>query len=153
MEIKMKIYPVCQLAFAIMLTSVANATTYYVATTGNNANSCLQSQNISTPKQTIAAGIACLSSGDTLYIRQGTYSERIDVVDYHIPSGTSWSSSITIAGYPGERAILKAINIQQNTDLSVPSYLVFNNLTVDASGSPSQATQTQTPFRVAGTVH
>jgi hypothetical protein len=109
----MGIYIGCQLVFSVMLTAVlclgsvlspriANATVYYVATNGNDANPGGQSQ----PFRTIAKGISVLVSGDTLYLRQGTYNESIDVARYNIPSGTSWSKAITIASSVGETATI-----------------------------------------------
>src|SRR5207247_7280340 len=62
---------------------VVHATTYYVSTSGNNANSCTPtaqtcaSSSCTTAKLTISGssgGMSCLSAGDTLYIRGGTYS-------------------------------------------------------------------------------
>ena len=73
------------------------AATYYVATTGSDINSCAVAQSPATPLQTIAAGIACLSSGDTLLVGDGNYAETIEANT--IPNGTS-----------SARTILKAIN-------------------------------------------
>src|SRR6266699_878074 len=109
---RMRFHIVCQLAFAIMLTAVlclgsivnpsmANATIYYVAPTGNDANPGGQSQ----PFRTIKKGVSILQPGDTLYIRQGTYAEAIRT-STGIPSGTSWSNAVTIAGYPNEKVTL-----------------------------------------------
>src|SRR2546428_4008825 len=103
-----------QLAFSVMLTivlyigsvvnpSMANATVYYVATTGNDANPGGQSQ----PFRTINKGVSILKPGDTLYVRQGTYAESISTGFLTIPSGTSWANAITIASYPGETATLR----------------------------------------------
>ena len=112
------------------LAGTASAATYYVATTGTNAT-CVAAQTITTPAQTIAFGVGCLSAGDTLYIRTGTYAERIDPNDYTIPSGASWVAPITIAGYPNETVTISGgVNIQDNLNLSVPVYLVFDNLTL-----------------------
>src|SRR5215471_8432101 len=63
------------------------AATYYVATTGSDINSCAVAQSPATPLQTIAAGIACLSSGDTLLVGDGNYAETIEANT--IPNGTS----------------------------------------------------------------
>jgi len=136
---------VCQFAFSVMLTavlcmgsvlrpSVVNATVYYVATTGNNNNSCSTAQNISTPKRNIAGasgGFSCLTPGDTLYIRQGTYTDQIDPAYNTIPiGGPSWANAITIAGYPGEVVTISdGIAIQDNLNLSIVAYLIFDNFT------------------------
>src|SRR5215831_18782319 len=98
-----------QLALTVLLTTVlclgsvvsprvATAATYYVATTGNDSRSCATAQTRSTPKATIASGITCLSSGDTLYIRGGTYADV--TIGNTVPSGTSWSNATKIVGYP-----------------------------------------------------
>lgn len=88
---------------ALLIPAPAWGATYYVSTTGNNANSCAAAQNIATPKLTIQAGIGCLAAGDTLQIRQGTYFETIGWHLFTIPSGTA-GNIITMMSYPGETA-------------------------------------------------
>ena len=83
----------------ILHARVATATTYYVATTGNDANPGTQSQ----PFATMTKGISVLQAGDTLYVRAGSYPGYD--VNTPMPSGTSWATPITIAGYPGERPV------------------------------------------------
>jgi parallel beta-helix repeat protein len=156
------IYIGCQLAFAVMLTTVlclgsilspslANATVYYVAANGGGST-CSQAS----PCGKIATGISKLSAGDTLYIRQGTYTEQISVFNQIIPHGTSWKNPVTIASYPGENATLQypgydttIIALQDNVDASVPAYLIFDRLTVDCNsfGNP------QTGIYMGGTTH
>src|SRR5262249_33260918 len=63
-----------------------------------------------------------------------------------IPPGTS-SSPITIASYPGEVARLIAINVQDNTDLTVPAYITFDRILLDGNGGLTGG------LRVAGHVH
>jgi Right handed beta helix region len=92
-------YFVCGLIFlgSIAHAMVSAANTLYVATSGNDAVSCAAARNISTPKRTINSGMACMAPGDTLYIRAGTYTEKI-----------TWSlactaaAPCTMAGYPGD---------------------------------------------------
>src|SRR5262249_33697965 len=80
------------------------ANVYYVATTGNDANSCSAAQNINTPKATLRSAVTCLSPGATLYVRGGLYREQL----WHIvPSRTSWSQPVTVAAYPGESVTLQ----------------------------------------------
>ncbi len=78
----------------------APAATYYVAKTGSAAATCTAAQNKSTPKQSIVDAIPCLKAGDTLYIRAGVYAEAINEFYVKVPSGTSWNTAVTIAGYP-----------------------------------------------------
>jgi hypothetical protein len=105
--------PVCALFFFIFIGAVTvQAATYFVATTGSNAHSCAVAQTITTPKQTIAGGIACLNPGDTLYIRAGTWTEQIDLQDAN-KTGTA-GNYITIAGYPGEAVTIQYHNPTTN---------------------------------------
>ena len=116
----------------------ATAATYYVATTGSDANPGTQAR----PFRTIAKGISVLTASDTLYIRQGTYVESISTHSQVIPSGTSWTTAITIAGYPGETVTLRStegtvllLNAYNNPQVSSLRYLIFDNLVFDAAGS------------------
>ena len=111
-------------------------TVYYVSKTGNDFNTCAQARNKAFPKLTISAGIKCLSSGDTLYIRSGTYYEAINEYKVSIPSGTSWQSPVTIAGYPGEKIILQPCTGETEVlrlmgYTAGTQYVVFDNLTLD----------------------
>lgn len=81
----------------------AEATTYYMSLStnvpgGSDAVSCANAQSISTPKKTFASAAACLTPGDTLYVRGGFYDENILTV----PSGTSWASKVRVVNYPSE---------------------------------------------------
>lgn len=63
------------IAFLILVGSVW-ATTFYVnASTGSNSNTCTQAQSPSTPKDTIAHGISCIGTADTVTVYAGTYTE------------------------------------------------------------------------------
>jgi hypothetical protein len=114
-----------------------NAATYYVSTSGNDANTCTSAQNLATPKRKImgsVGGIACMTNpGDKLYIRGGTYSETITNTNGQLmPSGTSWSSAFTVAAYPGEKVILTQGlgfgDCCQNAPLPQMSYWIFDGL-------------------------
>lgn len=83
---------VCGLLALMMLwCAQAKATTWFVATTGSDGNSCAQAQSSSTPKATIGAALACVGfgagsgSGHTVSVANGTYTERIT----SFPSGTN----------------------------------------------------------------
>jgi len=81
---------------------------YYVAKTGSDSNSCTQARSVSTPKLTIAAGLACLAAGagDALIIKAGTYAEAINY--NQIPSGGgSWSTATKVLAASGETVTLR----------------------------------------------
>lgn len=89
-------------------------TAYYMATTGDDANS----GTIGSPRKSIEASILLLSAGDTLYIRGGTH--RSDkgtgtVNRFHIQNlnGTI-TNKFNILNYPGETVIFNM------DDVSVP---------------------------------
>ena len=110
--------------------STATATTYYVATTGNDANPGTQAQ----PFRTVAKGLSSLTAGDTLYLRGGTYSEGLNSNYQTIPTGTSWSNTVRIASAPGETAILKPNSGQVlNLTAAYIQYIIFENLVIDAT--------------------
>jgi hypothetical protein len=103
------------LACFLTLTASAHAATYTI-----------------TPSDSLITAASNLQPGDTLYLRQGTYNEGIDYATMKIPSGTSWSNAITIAGYPGERVTISHLSIKDDgyNVGSIPAYLIFNNLTI-----------------------
>jgi hypothetical protein len=69
--------------------------TYYVATTGNDANN---GTSPALAKQTVSGGLAVLAGGDTLTIGAGTYAEGISD---NVPSGSSWGTPTTIQAATG----------------------------------------------------
>jgi len=83
--------------------------TFYVATTGDNAaNTCAEALLLGTPKRTIQAGIDCLSGGDVLEIRAGTYNESgLD----DIPPGISVSQRTIIQNFGTELVIVRPTDI------------------------------------------
>lgn len=82
----------------LLMADFVEAATYYVGKSGSNANSCATatSSTAGNRKLTIAAGISCLSSGDTLVIGDGTYTENID--DSLPSGGGSWATATILTG-------------------------------------------------------
>jgi hypothetical protein len=108
--------------------ALAAGNTYYVATNGNDANSCTQAS----PCQTIVHGISKLASGDTLLIRAGTYTETLDTQSTPIPSGSSWSAMTKIAGYPGETVWINGGGYSTINIVGAVNYVWLDNLHIDA---------------------
>src|SRR5680860_603047 len=103
---------------------------YYVAKTGNDANSGAYPS----PFLTIQKGMTTMRTGDTLLIRAGTYAEQIDSQFFTIPTGTSWENAPIIAAYPGDVVTLKPNSGSQAIGLvhSYIQYVIFDGLIVDA---------------------
>lgn len=87
-----------------MVEEVSAATTYYVATTGDDNNPGTYSQ----PFATLQKAADTVIAGDIVYLRGGTYypTSRIDFDT----SGTQ-SDPITFAGYQNEKVIIDGSNV------------------------------------------
>jgi parallel beta-helix repeat protein len=120
----------------LLTTTLAHAKTYEVsATSGNDGGGC------GGVMRTINAGLRCLSAGDTLLIRGGTYAEILDSgLGTAWTSGTSWANPVTVRGAPGETVIVQptsgthVLSIQDDgsyTDSSYREYIIIDNLVLD----------------------
>jgi len=96
-------------AFVSPCAARSYGTVYYVATTGNDSNPGTRTS----PWRTIQKAADTLIAGDTVYIRKGTYKERVTPKN----SGTGPSRLITYASYPGETATIDGKGI------AVPEYV------------------------------
>jgi len=114
--------------FLMFLSATAAAAEYYVATTGQDSNPGTKTA----PFRTIKHGVSILKPGDTLLIRGGTYRESLRHGYDVIPSGTSWSSPITIAAYGGETVIMKPDGGSVIGISGGQQYIILKNLVFDA---------------------
>lgn len=92
--------------FVLLLLFVASegsAATYYAQSGGAN-NSCSAATNQATPRNSLTNGLACLSGGDTLMLRGGTYNEVVQA--NALPSGSPGNHTI-LRNFPGEHPILR----------------------------------------------
>lgn len=107
--------------------------TRYVALNGSDSNSCEDSENIATPKLTFSSAVACIAAGDTLYIRGGTWNQRID---FQLGNKTGTPGNyITVAGYPGETVILQLTDTTPYGPIKARGnrgYFIFENFIYDA---------------------
>ena len=108
----------------------AKAATHYVATNGSDTNQ----GTIDQPFRTIKKGTAALNSGDTLYIRGGTYNEIIENWDF--PGGSPGSHTI-IAGYENENPVIRCTDCGPYAVVTLgQSYTTVQGFTIDASNTP-----------------
>jgi len=102
--------------------------TFFVAPSGNDSSAGTQVQ----PFRTITHGIGMLAPGDTLLVRGGTYAESLTTWK----GGTSWSSPVTVAAYPGEAVTIKP---GQGAAMALDfrgastAYIIVRGFTIDAS--------------------
>ena len=118
--------------------TMVEATTYYVALTGKDSNA---GTSTSAPFRTFARAVKPLRPGDTLYIRAGVWTERIDLT-VNNTSGTS-SGYIKIAGYPGEKVTIRYAEATSPGYGPIKAwgtrgYLRFENLILDGINMPNK---------------
>ena len=90
------------IAVVLLFGGVASATTYYVAPDGNDYNPGTEAQ----PWKTIQKAADTLIAGDTVYIKAGTYNERV------IPKNSgSPGNYITYTAYPGDTVTIDGTGI------------------------------------------
>lgn len=92
----------------------AQATTYYVATTGNNGN---PGTDESTPFLTVAHCVSTMNPGDTCYVKDGTYNEGVIRFGR---SGTQ-DNPIKLLNYPGHAPVI---------DFVTPGSPTFDRITI-----------------------
>jgi hypothetical protein len=129
-------------ALALLLglnSTAASAATYYLGSSGRNRNSCSAAQSPTTPKASFSSIWGCLSSGDTVIVADGTYS------DASPPSGKSGAAGAPItvrAANDGGATISDVVNFRGNAFLTFVGFKVIGpNTAVDVrsngSGRPS----------------
>jgi parallel beta-helix repeat protein len=122
---------ICGLVFisGVLSAKRSEAATYYVATNGSDTNSGIEAQ----PFSTMTKGVSVLRPGDTLYVKDGTYTGSTKLSA--IPAGTSWSAPVTIAAYPGHRPVIvpepgiTALYIDRGQQ-----YIVLDGFIIDGTG-------------------
>ncbi len=132
---------VCLTATLLMLTSSAFATSYYVSTSGNNANNGLSPNSA---WQTIQYAAANVAAGDTVNILGGVYNEAVNIP----VSGSATAGPITFQNYAGQTATIDGtglgvpggqyglINIQSQSFITIQGLEVRNYKTKSAKDVP-----------------
>ncbi len=103
-------------------------TTKFVSTTGNNTNPGTQIS----PYLTWQKGLENIVAGDTLYIRGGTYAQKVNSSSQTVPVGTSFVNAPIIAGYPGETVVL-APTTDSGLKLNQDQYQIWKDFVIDCT--------------------
>ncbi|MBK8478071.1 MAG: right-handed parallel beta-helix repeat-containing protein [Opitutaceae bacterium] len=131
------------LAFSWLAAS-CTAATYYVASNGRNS----ADGTINAPWGTLqyAVDYPGLTGGDTIYVRGGTYAQRVTITQ----SGSDAAHPLTFAAYPGETPILDGttltplddnnglITIEDAAFLHVVGFELANYRVTKESDSPNK---------------
>jgi hypothetical protein len=119
--------------------------TYYIAKTGDDANSCTQARSQDTPKLTIQAGINCaINAGDSVLVKSGTYLESVTVWK----SGAS-GKPITLKAYPGNAVIWRAPTT--DTDSLTGAISIMDSSYIRIEGFRFDGTRARATIRVLNT--
>lgn len=125
------------LAFLLLATPAWAPTPRYVATNGTDT-SCVAAGNLGTPARTIGFIFrsSCMSTGDILYARGGTYSESINSGLIAFPQGTSYANAPVLSSYPGETATItqpstSGAAIILDMTSNTLQYIIFKDLILD----------------------
>jgi parallel beta-helix repeat protein len=132
-HVKSVVCLICGLALlgSLVHAQKSEAGTYYVAPNGSDSNPGTENQ----PFQTIYTGARALMPGDTLYVKNGTYTGTLAF--YGRPSGTSWNSPVTIAAYPGDRPVIQPNRDDYTFYISYTSYMVIDGFFIDGANGSS----------------
>ncbi len=87
----------------------AGAATYYVAENGSDG----APGTLAAPWRTIQRAANAVAAGDTVYVRTGTYAERVVMVSSGAPG-----AEITFAAYPGEVPVIDGTGVAMPDALS-----------------------------------
>jgi len=119
------------LLLAALVSVSAPGATYYVATSGSDANPGRETQ----PWGTIQKAAVTLTAGDTVYVKAGTYKERVV-----LQNSGSYGNYITYSAYPGDTVIIDGTGIAVARwgglfDVSDRSYLKISGFRITNSAS------------------
>lgn len=121
--------------FFLIFVPTAQAATYYVAKTGSDSNPGTEAL----PFLTMGEAFDNMLGGDTVYVKEGTYDERISNTN-EPPPGTSWDNATTVAAYPGHTPIIQPTYPGSGTlrvldfngaQGAVDAYIIFDGFVID----------------------
>jgi hypothetical protein len=130
MERPFKLVILFAIIYLLCFNSRSGASTYYVATDGNDSDT----GEISAPWKTVQKSAATVKAGDTVFIRGGTYQGNLVPTN----SGTN-GNYITFAAYSGEAVTLthNPAQDQHVINLRGKSYIVIDGFTLNGNWTGS----------------
>jgi hypothetical protein len=122
------------LALAFLQGGSAWAATYWVSSSGNDGNSCSVISGVNDPGRyrTVNGGLSCLSAGDTLKIKNGTYNYSFPATP--LPSGPSSSQKTCIVGESRDGVVFRPDSSKNGWVIgftSARSNICIKNITLD----------------------
>jgi hypothetical protein len=126
MKVRLLVITILLLSLFIPMNIYSVGSTYYVSTTGDDGTG---TGTIGNPWLTIQKGVDELIAGDTLYVRGGTYAERVQIHDL-VGDLTHWT---TVSNYPGETAIIDGNGLYAPMQIYDDEYLLVNGFEIKNS--------------------
>lgn len=135
--------------FVTGTTELREPTTHYVCNTGLDTNPGTASQ----PFKTIQRAANATIPGDTVFVREGTYRERVAP-----PRGGTEGSEIVYRGEPGKNVIIKGSDVwtpdwnhhSGNVFYAVPDEAMFNDDCYVDDKNPFRVAVSSTPYGLDG---
>jgi hypothetical protein len=132
------------LALALLQGGSAWAATYWVSSNGSDGNSCASVSGERDPSRyrTVTGGLSCISPGDTLKIKNGTYNYIFP--KNPIPSGSSPSAKTCIVGESRDAVVFRPTATTQGViDFgSGRTNICIRNLTINGDLQPDPGVHT-----------
>jgi hypothetical protein len=120
------------------------AATYWVSSTGSDGNSCASVSGANDPGRyrTVNGGLSCISPGDTLKIKNGTYNYIFP--NNPIPSGSSSSAKTCIVGESRSGVVFRPTSTTRGVIefSSARDNICIRNLTIDGDRQPDPGVHT-----------
>jgi hypothetical protein len=136
MQIRTSFAVTALIALGSLHATHAEATTYYISKSGNDANPCTQAS----PCLTIGRGKTLAQPGDTVQVGPGTYNERLTLTTSGLSTG-----KITFRGHDGSGCPTTAVGDINSRGARPAPTVTMQGWSVDASFIAVEC------FRIAGT--
>ncbi len=119
--------------------SVTSVPAYWVnpAAAGQNCVKFATDPGPTGSSKTVMQGINCAGSGDTVWVRTGTYAENIYYDNTSKPviaSGTA-NARTTISAYPGDTVTIRSVGLYN----IAAQYITFNGFIIDKASAAGEA--------------
>lgn len=133
----------------VSLTGIVHANKYYISTTGNDLNA----GSASSPFKTISKGAEVAQAGDTVYVLEGIYRERVAP-----PRGGSIGKPIVYMGEPNKNVVIKGSDIWKpswnkfgtTVYYAIPDEAMFNDDCYVDNKNPFKIASSSTPYSRQG---
>ena len=150
----MRILTAAMLVGCLLFTAPAFATTRYVDLTlpGSCSNGSTTYDPVTeacgsgsaTIYNTVAGAVAPTVSGDTIYLRTGTFITRITF------SGKVFTSATTLSGYPGDTVTYAPSFAAGTQAITVVNWLVIQDMTISGANGPDDNTNSVKGMYISG---